>query len=120
MGDYGEPWERRSSDSTVRAYGGQLMTAKSGNESTDRIVDCVNALAGIKDPQAFVEAAKAYCDSLDKIDLAFADAVVEDDGRGSSEVALRVLVSDSQDKLGQMRAASGSGTPKTDTTKGGE
>jgi hypothetical protein len=58
MGKFGEPIERRTSDSTVRAYGGHLVIATSGNEHTDRIVETYNALEGIDDPGAFMMAAR--------------------------------------------------------------
>jgi hypothetical protein len=44
---------------TLYPYAFYHMDAETANANAFRIVDCVNALAGIEDPEAFVKEAKA-------------------------------------------------------------
>lgn len=73
IGKYGEPWE--TDVYTVVGVGGSkcecvlqnyecVMT--SAEDRAARIVACVNALSGVSDPAAFMEAVKGAMDALEK------------------------------------------------------
>lgn len=78
---FGEPWKLRKPD-------GQAAYDKDGNqiayvgehELTKRLIACVNALAGIDDPETWVkahrelvEAVSAYCDYYGDDDVKFGE-----------------------------------------------
>lgn len=67
-----EPWELDTHPRDVISASGKFIARAQGRFGDDaadanarRIVACVNALAGIPDPAAFVKAARALADDVD-------------------------------------------------------
>lgn len=61
--DYGEPWKRRK-------RGGIQNRVSMPTKHYDRSIACVNAMAGIADPEAFVKAADALYDMTSELAIA--------------------------------------------------
>ena len=61
------PWHIEEGPSAVRAPEGWLICTTSSDANARRIVACVNALAGIPDPAAFVQAARGMREALESL-----------------------------------------------------
>ncbi len=83
-----------------------------GDKAAIEAVACRNALAGagIEDPQAFVEAAKDALATLRALDGSGVSGTDRDGNQFSF---------DARESADRLNAALGSGTPETDTAKGG-
>lgn len=66
---FGEPWEAIEDDNVAIDRDGDVMATCYGTRHAERIVACVNALAGL-DPEAVKEAIEAACWTLQQPELA--------------------------------------------------
>lgn len=100
MSKYGEPWETTSNGDHLCDYKGNVYALLSRGEGRcQRIVACVNALAGVESPAEFVQAARNLTGHLQRL-----IDIVEDEYSGCSDLVSELrIVKDARKALAAMK-----------------